>query len=171
MNVVLIGAGRGQRLMPLTASEPKCYTSVVGRRIIDWAAEAFTANGIDRFVFIGGYLIDIVKRDYPHMTFVENTDWPNNNILFSLMCARDHLTDGFYATYTDTLFLPGAVKALQDSPHDITVVMDTRWRSRYVFRSMHPEHDGEKRTATASPASPATSRRKKRQASTPASSR
>jgi len=54
------------------------------------------------------------------------------------------MAHGFYATYTDTLYLGDAVKALQDSPHDITLVMDTRWRERYVFRSMHPESDAEK---------------------------
>ncbi len=133
--------------MPLTASEPKSFTSVTGRRILDWTMDAFKENWLDRFVFIGGYLIDVVRKTYPDFTFVENKDWANNNILFSLMYAREHLLEGFYATYTDTLFLGNAVKALKESPHDITVVMDTKWRERYKFRSLHPESDGEKMIA------------------------
>jgi len=133
--------------MPLTASEPKSFTSVTGRRILDWSMDAFIENGLSNFVFIGGYLIDVVRKAYPSFTFVENRDWANNNILFSLMCARDQMSDGFYATYTDTLYLGNAVKALKESPHDITVVMDTRWRERYRFRSQHPESDGEKMIA------------------------
>ncbi len=130
--------------MPLTESQPKGFTEVVGTSILDWTLDAFRQNSLNDFVFVGGYLIDVVRETYPEFTFVENPDWPTTNILASLVCARDHMTDGFYATYTDTLYLGDAVKVLQDSPHDITLVMDTRWRERYVFRSMHPEHDGEK---------------------------
>jgi len=147
LNVVLIGAGRGSRLMPLTASQPKSFTTVADKRILDWTLDAFRQNGLDRFVFIAGYLQEVVRGEYPEFTFVENTDWPNNNILFSLLYAREHMTDGFYSTYTDTLFTADAVGLLKDSPHDITLVMDTEWRDRYRFRSEHPESDGEKMVA------------------------
>jgi len=147
LNVIIIGAGRGQRLMPFTESQPKGLTEVVGTRILDWTLDAFRQNGLNEFVFVGGYLIDVVRDSYPDFTFVENADWPTTNPLASLVCAREHMTDGFYATYTDTLYLGDAVKRLQDSPHDITLVMDTRWRDRYVFRSMHPESDAEKMIA------------------------
>ncbi len=144
MNTILLGAGRGARLMPLTASQPKCFTEVAGNRILGWTLRAFEENGLDRFVFVGGYLIDVVQDAYPNFAYVENDAWPTTNILASLVCAREYMADGFYSTYTDTLYLGDAVKALQDSPHDITLVMDTRWRERYVFRSMHPETDAEK---------------------------
>ena len=130
--------------MPLTASQPKCFTEVAGTRILDWTLRAFQANGLDEFVFVGGYLIDVVRDAYPDFSYVENRAWPTTNILASLVCAREHMANGFYATYTDTLYLDDAVKRLQNSPHDITLVMDTRWRQRYVFRSMHPESDAEK---------------------------
>ena len=123
--------------MPLTASQPKCLTEVAGTRILDWTLRAFQENGLDEFVFVGGYLIDVVRDAYPGFAYVENPAWPTTNILASLVCAREHMADGFYATYTDTLYLGDAVKRLRDSPHDITLVMDTRWRDRYVFRSMH----------------------------------
>lgn len=88
--------------------------------------------------------MDVVRDAYPNLAYVENPAWSTTNILASLVCAREHMARGFYATYTDTLYRGGAVKALQDSPHDITLVMDTRWRERYAFRSMHPESDAEK---------------------------
>lgn len=144
MNVVLIGAGRGSRLMPMTSFQPKSFTAVADKRILDWTLDAFRQNELDRFVFVTGYLQEEVRRGYPEMTFVENTEWPSNNILFSLLYAREYMTDGFYSTYTDTLFTPDAVGLLKDSSYDITLVMDTEWRERYRFRSEHPESDGEK---------------------------
>jgi choline kinase len=146
-NVILIGAGRGMRLMPYTESEPKSFTVIAGRRILDWTLDAFRTNGLGRFVFIGGYLIDSIRAGYPEFDVTENKDWANNNILFSLMHAREHMAQGFYASYTDTLFRPSAVAALKDSPHDITLAMDTAWRERYRFRSQHPETDAEKMIA------------------------
>ena len=147
MKVVLIGAGRGIRLMPLTAREPKSFTAIAGKRILDWTIEAFQRNGLDRFVFVGGYRIGVVRREYDRFEFVENVNWANSNILDSLLCARGYLGEGFFSTYTDTLFRPKAVELLKDSPYDITLVMDTLWRDRYRFRSEHPEADAEKMIA------------------------
>ena len=42
--------------MPTTADTPKCYAEVSGRRLIDWAIDAFHQNGIDDIAFIGGYI-------------------------------------------------------------------------------------------------------------------
>ena len=57
--------------MPLTASQPKCLTEVAGTRILDWTLRAFQENGLDEFVFVGGYLIDVVRDAYPGFAYVE----------------------------------------------------------------------------------------------------
>ena len=54
---IIIGAGRGARLMPTTADAPKCFAEVEGRRILDWATDAFQTAGIEQICFIGGYEI------------------------------------------------------------------------------------------------------------------
>src|SRR5262245_32680028 len=93
MRAIIIGAGRGRRLMPTTADTPKCFAEVQGKRILDWALQALYANGIRDICFIGGYRIDKVRADYPSFTFRHNTDWENNNILASLMCAEDMMNE------------------------------------------------------------------------------
>src|SRR5262249_13346112 len=67
-----------------------------------------------------------------------------NNILLSLLCAREHLAGGFVSTYADIVYRPQVVADIVRSPHDLTVACDTDWRRRYVARSQHPEHDAEK---------------------------
>ncbi len=144
MRAIIIGAGRGQRLMPTTENAPKCYAEVGGRRILDWIVEAFTANGIDDIVFIGGYLIEPIQADYPQFTFRLNEDWPNNNILESLMRAEDLMSEPFISTYADILYRPSAIAALLEGAGEITAVVDTLWRERYRGRTEHPMADGEK---------------------------
>src|ERR1041385_6593178 len=74
MQAIIIGAGRGRRLMPTTADTPKCYAEVQGRRLLDWALHAFAGAGVSDICFIGGYQIDKVRRDYPQLTFRHNAD-------------------------------------------------------------------------------------------------
>jgi len=74
MRVILIAAGRGRRLMPTTADAPKCFAEVSGRRLLDWAVDAFAKNGLTDVCFIGGYQIDKVRAAYPQFTFRENTN-------------------------------------------------------------------------------------------------
>ena len=54
MKAIVIGAGRGRRLMPLTEDVPKCYAPIAGRRILDWTLEALSGGGCEDVVFVGG---------------------------------------------------------------------------------------------------------------------
>ena len=67
--------------------------------------------------------------------------------LLSLLCAREHLLDGFVSTYADIVYDPQIARDVATSAHDITLGCDTEWRRRYVSRSHHPETDAEKLTA------------------------
>ena len=146
MKAIIIGAGRGARLMPTTADTPKCFAEVGGKRILDWILQAFADNGIKDVCFIGGYRIDKVRETYPHFTFRHNVEWENNNILASLMVAEDQMDGPFICCYSDILFTPGVVRKVLESPADRSLVVDVDWRSRYVHRTNHPEDDAEKVT-------------------------
>ena len=146
MKAIIIGAGRGRRLMPTTADAPKCYALVGGRRILDWIVRAFADHGIDDVCFIGGYQIDKVRRDYPQFTFRHNAGWENNNILASLMHAEDQMDGPFICSYSDILFTPEVVGRVLASPADISLVIDTQWLDRYTHRTNHPPDDAEKAT-------------------------
>jgi choline kinase len=144
MRAIIIGAGRGSRLMPTTENAPKCYAEIRGKRILDWTVEALQGGGCSEICFIGGYRIEAVRRDYPHFQFRENADWPNNNILVSLMCAEDLMDRPFVTAYSDILFTPEIVRGLIDCPDELALGIDTDWREHYRPRTQHPPHDAEK---------------------------
>ena len=147
MRAIIIAAGRGRRLMPTTADSPKCFAEVQGKRILDWALQALTSNGISDICFIGGYHIEKVRAGYPQFTFRHNSDWENNNILASLMCAEDLMNVPFLCTYSDCLFTADVIKRVIVDPVDIALSVDTDWLKRYEHRSNHPTDDAEKVTA------------------------
>jgi choline kinase len=144
MQAIIIGAGRGQRLMPTTADTPKCFAEVAGRRILDWTLDAFRQNGIDRICFIGGYRIDKVRDAYPDLSFRHNQGWQNNNILASLFHAEDLMDGPFLCCYSDILFTPDVIRLALESRDNLALVVDTCWRQRYEERTEHPPDDAEK---------------------------
>ena len=108
--------------------------------------EAFESAGFERkdVVFICGYRAEVIKARYPEFTYVTNHDWQNNNILLSLLMAREYLTDGFVSSYGDIVYEGAVVQKLVASQADIALGCDTAWRRRYVGRTQHPETDAEK---------------------------
>ena len=146
MKAIVIGAGRGRRLMPTTAETPKCFAEVRGHRLLDWALHAWAAAGISDICFIGGYQIDKVRRDYPQLTFRHNAGWEHNNILLSLMHAEDVMSEGFVCCYSDILFTADVARRVIRHPGDIVLGVDTLWLERYRHRTQHPPDDGEKVT-------------------------
>jgi choline kinase len=146
MRPIVIGAGRGSRLGPETEDIPKALVSVMGRPMLEWILEALGAAGFapSDVVFICGYRGDVIRARYPQFTYVANEDWERNNILASLLCAREHLAGGFVSTYADIVYRGSTVQRLAASPYDKVLACDTDWRRRYVDRSQHPETDAEK---------------------------
>jgi choline kinase len=152
MKAVIIGAGRGSRLGSKTDVLPKTLVPVMGRTMLDFILDALSEGGIRRedIVFVSGYAEGEVRARHPDLTFVRNDDWANNNILLSLLTAREHLAEGFVSTYADIVYEGDIVRELAASPHAITLGCDVRWRRRYVDRSQHPETDAEKLRAVGS---------------------
>lgn len=146
MRAIIIGAGRGRRLMPTTSDHPKCFAQVGGQRILDWAVDAFRQNGIDQITFIGGYQIDKVRAAYPEFTFRHNDSWENNNILASLFYAEDLMDGPFICSYSDVLFQPAVIRGLLAHPGEMVLSVDTNWLGRYADRTDHPSDDAEKVT-------------------------
>jgi len=148
----VIGAGRGSRLGHNTDEIPKTMVHVMGRPMLDWILEALQSAGFSRkdVVFVCGYAEHVVRARYPEFTYVQNADWANNNILLSLMCARQYLEGGFLSTYADIVYDGEVVQKLVASPAEIALGCDTAWRRRYIGRSQHPETDAEKLRADGS---------------------
>ncbi len=60
---LLLAAGMGSRLYPLTRNEPKCLTSVNGKTILERMIKNLKRQGITRLVIVTGHLQQCI-RDY-----------------------------------------------------------------------------------------------------------
>lgn len=93
---IIVAAGTGTRMRPLTEHTPKPLIKVNGVRMIDSVIAALHANGIFEIYVVIGHLkeqfSDLPAR-YPGLTLIENPYYLSCNNISSLYMARAHLED------------------------------------------------------------------------------
>ena len=103
---VLLAAGFGSRLLPVTVNTPKPLARVHGVRIIDRLIDAVLAAGIEEIYVVRGYLaeeFDQLTAKYPMIRFIENPLFDQTNNISSAVAACSHF-EGAYVFESD-LFL------------------------------------------------------------------
>lgn len=141
MKAIIIAAGLGNRLMPLTNDKPKCLLEIGGKTIMQRQLEVLRQCDIDDVVVVRGYRKEMIN--YPGIKYHENTDYENNNILRSLFYADNEMGDGFIFSYSDIIFERGILEKLLRSKADISLVVDVDWISHYEGRLLHPIGEAE----------------------------
>lgn len=95
---VLLAAGFGSRLVPVTLNTPKTLVRVKGTRMIDTLLDAIQEAGIEEVVLVRGYLgeqFDQLLYKYPNIHFIENPSYNESNNISSAMCARYLLKNAY----------------------------------------------------------------------------
>ena len=141
MKAIIIAAGVGSRLNPLTNDKPKCMLEFRDKTLLQHQLDALRGAGIDRIVVIKGHKKEVIN--YPDLIYYINDNYQNNNILHSLFYAEKEMDDEFIAAYSDIYYDKNIVERLLDSKEDISIVVDIDWRGYYEGRTEHPIEEAE----------------------------
>lgn len=93
---IIMAAGIGERLQPVTLTTPKPLIRVNGVRMIDTIIDGLYSNGINEIHVVIGYLKDKfleLKEKYPNIDFVYNPYYNTCNNISSLYVARQYIND------------------------------------------------------------------------------
>lgn len=131
MKAVILAAGVGSRIRPLTDNCPKSLLKVGGHTILEMMISHIRDCGITDIVFVLGYLQeqikDYVAQNFPELNahFITNEQYATTNTGFSLMLARD-LVDGssFIKFDADVVFDKTILRQLISCDHDNALCID-----------------------------------------------
>ena len=93
---IIMAAGLGSRMQPVTLTTPKPLVKVNGTRMIDTVIQALHHNGIYEIYVVVGYLKEQffdLETQYPGVKIIENPYYNTCNNISSLYVARQYLND------------------------------------------------------------------------------
>ncbi|MBI4706030.1 MAG: phosphocholine cytidylyltransferase family protein [Deltaproteobacteria bacterium] len=132
---VVLAAGAGTRLAPLTSDRPKVLVEVAGQSLLERLLACCTTTGLRRVVVVTGYRGDAVERwldAHPSgldVCAVFNPDWARLGNAQSLYVARAALGEGGFVKLDGDLLLdPDILRRLLDSPWPSAIAVDRQAR-------------------------------------------
>ncbi|MAF51268.1 MAG: class I and II aminotransferase [Nanoarchaeota archaeon] len=111
MQAVILAAGMGKRLLPITEDIPKCMVEVAGVPMVIRNLDQLSKLGtVTEVIIVVGYKKDKVKdligeqHNNLKITYVDNDDYNTTNNIYSLWLARDNIKENFILMEGDIVF-------------------------------------------------------------------
>jgi choline kinase len=140
-NVIILAAGKGSRLLPLTKRNPKCMTELKGKSILSRQINLYRKLGASKIIVVCGYMHEKINEDY--IIKVINNDFDSSNMVYSLMLAKDFLDGNTIISYGDIFFKADLLNNLLNNSRDIVITSDSAWKSYWSQRFDNPLEDAE----------------------------
>ncbi|MDH5231805.1 MAG: phosphocholine cytidylyltransferase family protein [Gammaproteobacteria bacterium] len=131
MKAVILAAGMGSRIRPLTDNCPKSLLKVAGHTILEMMISHSRDCGITDIIFVLGYLQeqikDYVTDNFPEINahFITNEQYASTNTGFSLLLARDIVAGSSFIKFdADVVFDKTILSQLISCEHDNALCID-----------------------------------------------
>lgn len=149
MKVIILAAGQGTRLRPLTDNQPKCMVEVKGKSLIERQLLTMYSCGVkeEDITIIAGYKSDVLKKKLGNtkIHFVINENFPSTNMVYSLMCAKEAMEgqEDIIISYGDILYSKEVFEKVLATEEDMSVIVDDGWYEYWSERCENPLDDAE----------------------------
>ncbi len=129
---LLLAAGMGSRLSPLTDSTPKCLVEVNGIPILERLIRSLHSHGFKRLVVVTGHLSEVIQNYLGNryadieITYVHSPRYNTTNNIYSLWLAGKVIDEPFLLIESDLVFQPKLLKPMLQ-PDRIAVSRRLPW--------------------------------------------
>jgi choline kinase len=141
MKAMILAAGQGKRLRPLTDDRPKCMVEYQGRPLLHYTLEVLRSCGIENICVLGGYRASSLAANGARVTL--NPDFESTNMVYTMFRGEAELDDDIIIAYGDIIFRQDVLQQLLYTPGDFCVVVDQRWEELWRQRMEDPLMDAE----------------------------
>jgi choline kinase len=133
-HAIILSAGQGSRLLPLTAERPKCLIEFSGRSLIEWQIEMLARGGVKRIDVVTGFMTDRLEQELGkindprvEITCHFNPFFKVADNLGSCWIVREQMDGDFLILNGDTLVSEEIVQKVQEgSDWPIAVTVDVK---------------------------------------------
>ena len=138
---IILAAGQGTRLRPLTDEIPKCMVEINNKPMLNWQLDTLQAAGIQNIVVVTGYKEN--KINDSRITKVFNVEYASTNMIYSLFCAEEYMKGNLIITYGDIIYSEEILIKLIEDERDIVIASDEEWQEYWESRCEDPLSDAE----------------------------
>ena len=133
--LIILAAGEGKRLQPLTKNTPKCMVEIFGKPLLEHQIDVIKKCGISEIIIVNGYHGEIIK--IPDVKFYKNEKYHSTNMVETLFCAEKELDGPVIISYGDILYEKNVLEKLLASETDFSVVIDKNWKNYWQIRTQN----------------------------------
>ena len=143
--MIIVAAGQGTRLRPLTDNKPKCMVEYNNKPIIDYILDVANECNIRDVAIVNGYKKQVLEKylENRDITFFTNEKFDTTNMVSTLFNAKDFMNDDIIISYADIIYKKEILEKLITSNEDFNVVIDKDWRKLWSLRMENPLEDAE----------------------------
>ncbi len=146
MKSLILAAGRGTRINEITKNHHKCLIKIQKKSILQWQIDALSTFS-KKICVVTGYDENKIKdklKKIKNITFIKNNEWESSNMFYSLLCAKEWIdNDDLIISYSDIFYSKIAVKKLNETNSDISIIYDPNWLELWDMRFDNPLDDAE----------------------------
>lgn len=129
MKALILAAGLGSRLAPITDNCPKSLVPVNGKPILIKQIENLLENGVTDITVIAGYKAEVLEaaaaEKYPEIRIIRNVEYADTNNMYSAWLGREAMGgEDFLMMNADVFFDASVIAALLDCPAADAIVTD-----------------------------------------------
>jgi choline kinase/protein-L-isoaspartate O-methyltransferase len=133
MKAIILAAGEGSRLGKIAKGRPKCLIDIEDNTLLEIQINTLHDCGIENISIVRGYHGELI--DIPGLTYYENDDYAKTNMLHSLFCAQEELTEDILILYSDIIFEEGVIKRIIESRDDVSIGVLVNWQEALEQRN------------------------------------
>lgn len=145
MKMIIVAAGQGTRLRPMTNDKPKCMVEYNNKPIIDYILDVAIGCGIENIAIVNGYKKEVLESYVSNktVTFFTNNEFNKTNMVSTLFNAKEFMDDDIIISYADIIYEEKILEKLIVSKNEFSVVIDKKWRELWSLRMENPLEDAE----------------------------
>lgn len=144
MRALILAAGQGTRLRPITNDQPKALTPLAGIPLIMRQIKTLRDEGISEIAISAGYRASMLKDLGAEVFF--NRRYAETNMVTSMMAARKYVARDdcdLIIGYGDIVYSQKNLRKVLQTPGDIVVMVDNAWYNLWSVRFSDPLVDAE----------------------------